>query len=225
HPALHGVLPYARLKRNTTFNPTTAEESTATQRLKLDDQRVRLIPVEPLIHKDEIDLAACISRGGCNLDEYPTFEAIQAQMAARRSTLGRQITYTWPLRNLVYCEGCDNYMHVFSTGFDYGKLADGTRVKYTKKNPAIRLKCFNMNNRSRRLAQGWKPCRPTVAVSGGEVWATVRSAIIDKLRHPDLLEAALEERQREMEAARHEAVADLATVERVQAQIDDYTRK
>lgn len=157
--------------------------------------------VPALVHRNDLERTECQLRGGCEIDQYPTGEALDALIVSRDGKAGgRPYAIEHPLRhtNLVCACGWrvrwnvqKRYLYVMCAA----RVAKG---RSALKHQPCGMQTMPVDDHGGRRPQGGGKQART-----GAVWPKVRRALIEALNDPD----ALVEQQRQLVLAEQEVLA------------------
>jgi len=163
------------------------------------------LQVPALVHKNDLERTECLLSGGCEIDDYPTGEALDALIASRDGKAGgRPYTVEHPLRhtNLLCACGWRVNWHVRRQGereYVYvGCAARMARGRSALNHEPCGMQTMPVDDRSGPRPQGGGRRSRT-----GAVWPKVRQALIEALSDPD----GLVEQQRQRVLAEQEVQA------------------
>jgi DNA invertase Pin-like site-specific DNA recombinase len=157
--------------------------------------------VPALVHQNDLERTECQLRGGCEIDQYPTGEALDALIASRDGKAGgRPYEIEHPLRhtNLMCSCGWRVRWNVQKKYLYVTCAARVARGRSALKHQSCGMQTMPVDDHSGRRPQGGGKQSRT-----GAVWPKVRRALIEALSDPD----ALVEQQRQLVLAEQEVQA------------------
>ena len=173
-PALWGRMDYGRHKEVT-------ERRNGELFVVRRDTNPHAVPfnVPPLVHRSNLERAECQAQAGCDLDELPTSEDLDALIkSANLRTGGRRAIRPHPLRRRVVC----------ACGWRMGynpKWHNGQEKDYGY------LVCTPTQQRGLSVIRERPPC-PTPRVRSRILLPKVKALVIDAINHPDRVIAEVE---------------------------------
>lgn len=222
HRALFGELPYSASVYTRRRHAETGNKVRHREWKAGDD--VVVIPVPALLHETVAERSAC---DGCERDDRPTFDEIQATKARKHTAgggSGRPAVHAHPLRNRVFCAVCESMMAMEAHTTYISR--SGEKRSYALPHLYLRCKRGNGKGNEAELAMenGTHKCRTPATLRVTDVYAEV-------LRHlsradlPNAIEQAAKD-YAELAAKAGRTPSEIgADVRQQQARLESLTRR